>query len=221
MRNRWLRMLVVLATLTGAGAAAAFDVQKIASETQRSVLDGNDVSLVWWIPTEFWKAALDNQHVDSVAARPVLASLDQYLVFAIIRASSGNGGQLVAARTRDEIVVSSKLVVDGHAIDAVPVDALSPIAAALFEKFRPVMAQMLGSFGGSMVLVAYPAKVGEQTLVEATRPGQFSYTLYDQTFHWRLPLGSLLPPRVDTKTGEEFPGNYLFSPYTGEPLVLK
>ncbi len=221
MRNRWLPNLVMAAALSCAGAAAAFDVQKIASETQRSVLDGSDVSMVWWIPTEFWKAAMDSQHVDSAAARPVLASLDQYLVFAIIRASVGNGGQLVAARTREEIVVSSRLVVDGHAIDPVPVDALSPIAAALFEKFRPVMAQMLGSFGGSMVLVAYPAKVGGQTLVDATRPGQFSYTLYDQTFRWRLPLGSLMPPRVDAKTGEEFPGNFLFSPYTGEPLVLK
>jgi hypothetical protein len=27
-----------------------------------------------------------------------------------------------------------------------------------------------------------------------------------------------MPTRIDKKTGEEFPGNYLFNPYTGDKL---
>jgi hypothetical protein len=45
--------------------------------------------------------------------------------------------------------------------------------------------------------------------------------LYDQTYRWRTPLGSLLPVKVDAKTGEEFPGNYSFNPYTGEKLSVR
>jgi hypothetical protein len=37
-------------------------------------------------------------------------------------------------------------------------------------------------------------------------------------FRYRLPLGSFLDPAVDVKTGETFPGNYHFNPFTGSPL---
>jgi hypothetical protein len=45
--------------------------------------------------------------------------------------------------------------------------------------------------------------------------------LYDAKFTWRLPLPRLLPAKVDPRTGQEFPGDYLFNPYTGESLVVK
>jgi hypothetical protein len=67
----------------------------------------------------------------------------------------------------------------------------------------------------------YPSKRGDKRLLDPRKPGAFSYSLYDATFTWRLPLASLLPAKVDAKTGQEFPGNYLFNPYTGAPLVAK
>ena len=70
-------------------------------------------------------------------------------------------------------------------------------------------------------MVIYPSKEGDQKLIDPLKPGSFKYTLYEQTFTWRLPLVSLLPPKVDPKTSEEFPGNYEFNPYTGEPLRAK
>jgi hypothetical protein len=36
---------------------------------------------------------------------------------------------------------------------------------------------------------------------------------------YRLPIGSILPPALDPKTGESFPGSYHFNPYTGGKLV--
>ena len=32
---------------------------------------------------------------------------------------------------------------------------------------------------------------------------------------------SLLPPKFDQDTGEKFPGNYLFNPYTGRKLATQ
>jgi len=46
----------------------------------------------------------------------------------------------------------------------------------------------------------------------------YQISLYDQVFHWRLPLASLLPKKIDSKTHEEFPGNFDFNPYTGGKL---
>ena len=51
--------------------------------------------------------------------------------------------------------------------------------------------------------------------------GTLQVSLYDQVYRWRTPLGSLLPAKVDAKTGEEFPGNYSFNPYTGEKLSAR
>jgi hypothetical protein len=69
-----------------------------------------------------------------------------------------------------------------------------------------------------MEFVVYPGKDGDKTLADATRPGDIATTFYGETYHWHLPLGSLLPPKVDKSTGERFPGNYLYSPYTGKKL---
>lgn len=40
----------------------------------------------------------------------------------------------------------------------------------------------------------------------------------DETFAWRLPLGSLMPATVDAGSGERFPGNSVYDPYTGRRL---
>jgi hypothetical protein len=58
-------------------------------------------------------------------------------------------------------------------------------------------------------------------VIDAMQAGTMQVKLFDQSFKWRTPLGSLLPLRVDAKTGEEFPGNYGFNPYTGEKLTTK
>ena len=34
----------------------------------------------------------------------------------------------------------------------------------------------------------------------------------------KFPLGSLLKPRIDPVSGESFPGNYGYNPYTGVKL---
>jgi hypothetical protein len=43
----------------------------------------------------------------------------------------------------------------------------------------------------------------------------------EKEFHWRLPLGSLLPPKICPKCGETFSGAYKFCPWDGSTLVEK
>ena len=44
-------------------------------------------------------------------------------------------------------------------------------------------------------------------------------TVAEKVFRYRLPLGSVLPPRFDPNTEETFPGNYNYSPFTGAKLT--
>ncbi len=58
-----------------------------------------------------------------------------------------------------------------------------------------------------------------QRYADPTRPGILIVNLGPKEFQWRLPLGCLLPSEYDAKTGEEFPGNYVYSPFTGAKLA--
>jgi hypothetical protein len=100
-------------------------------------------------------------------------------------------------------------------------DAVKPMAQAIMAGFKPGIAGMLGSFGQGIEIIMYPGRKDGKLLLDPLQPGGFKYTLFDQTFTWRLPLGSLLPPLHDPKTGEEFPGNYLYNPFTGTKLSGK
>jgi hypothetical protein len=86
---------------------------------------------------------------------------------------------------------------------------------------KPAMAANAGPLGQAMEFIVFPAKADGKPLIDAAQAGTLQVTLYDQTYKWRLPLGSVLPARVDAKTGEEFPGNYQFNPYTGDKLSTR
>ena len=54
--------------------------------------------------------------------------------------------------------------------------------------------------------------------LDPRKKGSFNYKVGAETYHWRLPLGSLLEPKKDDSTGDEFPGDFLYNPYTGKKL---
>jgi hypothetical protein len=58
-------------------------------------------------------------------------------------------------------------------------------------------------------------------IADPKRDGTLTVHLADIPLEYRLPLGSLLPPSLDPKTGVTFPGNYHFNPYTGSKLVSR
>jgi len=51
--------------------------------------------------------------------------------------------------------------------------------------------------------------------------GWLTVHIGDIALRYRLPVGSLLPPVLDAKTGDSFPGSYRFNPYTGDKLLQR
>ena len=170
------------------------------------------------MPPAFWEASIaGNPTLTAEAGRQILAALEDYSVFAVVRAKTGLGG-VVEASSKEELLKNAKLEVGGTLIEPLAPDAISPAAQTLLATLKPSFAGMLGSFGKSMELLVYPNRQDGKPLLDAHKAGAFRYSLYEQVFNWRLPLPSLLPPRVDPKTNEEFPGNYEFNPFTGGKL---
>jgi hypothetical protein len=217
--TRKLAVALILA-LAMTTQARATDLQQLTRETQRMSQASQQLTLVWWMPQVWWEASLSNNVTLSPEGRAqMLAVLDDYMIFAIARAKLTMA--TLDARSKSEMLSNARLEIGDKTIDPIAPENLTPGAQAILVSVKPVLAGMMGKVGQSVEMVIYPSKQGDQKLIDPLKPGSFKYTLYEQTFTWRLPLVSLLPPKVDPKTSEEFPGNYEFNPYTGEPLRAK
>jgi len=203
------------------GSARAVDIREFVHETQQSINANQQMSMVWWIPPEFWDVALaGNPNITPKNAADIRAAFDGYQLFAIVRAGAGIGG-LTTSQTPAELMGNARFLVEGKAIQPLAPEEVPPAMQTMLGAMRPLLSNMLGQLGQNMVLVVYPGMLDGHPLIDPLKSGSFQYSLYDQTFHWRMPLASLLPKRLDPKTHEEFPGNYVYNPYTGDKLSSK
>jgi hypothetical protein len=219
--KRFMRFALAFALALPAGAYAA-DMAKLTMET-RQITQGTDQTstMVWWLTHAFWDTSLTaNTAVTPAVRTQLMAALDEYLVFAVARVKPGASGAM-EGRPSTELLENAKLEVNGKAIAAVAPAAVKPNAQAVLSSFKPALAGALGPIGAGMEFILYPNKQGTAKLVDELQAGQVSFALYEQTYKWRLPLGSLLPGKLDPKTNEDFPGNYQFNPYTGDKLADK
>lgn len=214
MRNIILVMAMLSVSLLARGA----DFQRIVQDTQKLARTPSEITLVWWIPSEFWDVVMrDNPSVTEAARTQFIKSLDNYLVIVVVDADVGPMGGL-SPKDRAAIESNTQLLVDGVAVSPLALDEMSPDALNFVTMMKPVMENALGQLGKGMEFFVYPNPPRGETRISALKPGRFSYTAFGNKFDWRLPVGSLLPNKVDKKTGEVFPGDYMFNPYTGDAL---
>jgi hypothetical protein len=208
----------LILALTLVGTVRATDMSEFIHDTQKTQNQGPQVTMVWWIPPEFWDVSMaTNPNVSAKAAEDIRGAFRDYQVFAVARATAGLQG-LTDLQSKADLVSNARLEVRGKQIAAVPPDQVPPGIQAMLGALKPMLSNLLGQFGKSMELIVYPGVADEQKLIDSRKPGTFEFSLYDQTFHWRTPLASLLPKKIDHKTKEEFPGSYDYNPYTGDKL---
>jgi hypothetical protein len=209
---------LAIALVMSAGARAV-ELQDLIKETQRSAHESGQVTMVWWMPQAFWTESLNASPALSAEGKAeATKALEDYTFFAVMRAKTLFGGGLGDSPTREELLKNVRLEVAGNVIEPLPPESLAANTQALLMSFKPALARIAGQVGQNMQIVVYPAQKDGKALLDPTATGGFKYTVYDKTFTWRLPLGSLLPPKFDPKTHEQFPGNFLFNPYTGTKL---
>ena len=194
------------------------DLDKVMRDTQRFSSKPDSVAIVWWIPTDFWKVAFQgNPKITAEQTDEFIRMLDGYTILCIASGKLGPTGGYDPTPA-DTIRGSLKLKIQEKAVEMIAGDDLPPDVKNLVDMLKPVLTNMLGQFGKSMEFYVYPNTGKDVRRLDPKQPGEFIVLLGKQTFKWRLPLGSLLPDKVDTKTGEHFPGDYLFNPYTGAEL---
>lgn len=217
-RLRSLCAGAALALLLGAPASLNAGINELVRETNRNVQVGEQMTMVMWMPIQFWEESMKaNAAVPEQARAQVLALMGDYTILGVARAKVGIAG-ISDAQPREELLKNLVLESNGKRIEPLAPEALAPGAQIVLAQLKPMIAQVAGPVGSSMEFVAFPAKADGKLQIDAASEGSLRVKLYDQTFDWKLPLASLLQERVDPKTGEKFPGNYKFNPFTGEKL---
>jgi len=209
---------ILLLALASKLPAAAPDISKLVQETQGISQDGNRISLVWWIPSEYWAVTLaTDRNLSAAELREVVTLLEDYLMLSVIKGSITPVG--VIGLSRDELLELLSFSVDGEQLEPIPEDELHQGMQSLLAVMKPVFGQMMGQMGQATELIVFPGRnaAGER-LADPLKPGMVSVQLEDYSINFRLPLGSLLPARFDASTGEKFPGNYIYSPFSGKAL---
>lgn len=202
--------------------AQAVDIAKLVADTQRLAQNPKDITLVWWIPTEFWDATLrDNPGITEEQRKEFTKTLEAYMIVAVAAVDIGAFGGMTP-KSRDTILANTELRVGGKVRVVLKESEVSPDAANFVGMMKPMMGKMLGQFGQGVEFLLFSNDGADEALVvRATEKGEFSFSAFGNRYEWKLPLGSLLPPKHDPKTKQEFPGDFIFNPYTGDKLTVK
>lgn len=202
------------------------DLQALIRDTQKMTIVRKDtnsqqLTIVWWIPIEFWEVNLKkNPNTTPQMIDKLKATLDPYTLVALVNCDVGPFGGMTFQS--DSAVRASVTLSDAQKSSYAPLaDAqISADAKVLLAMMRPVVAGALGQLGEHINFVFFAGKAKDgRRIAEPLSDRSFSVFLDGAEFKFRLPVGSLLPPKFDPATREQFPGNYRYSPFTGTELV--
>lgn len=223
-RRRWVALAIATVLTTSAGWAVAdegLDIQAIIRDTQKMSRDPKSLTMAWWMPDEFWEASIrQNPSATQATVDEFVNVTRKYTMVAVADGKLSLLGSVTYAS--EQAVRSATALVDQAGTSYAPLDedAIAPDMKNLLSFMRPVIASLMGPLGQNIHFLLFPAKDRQdRRIADAKREGGFSVKVGTATFKYRLPLGSVLPPKFDPKTGERFPGNYLYSPFTAVPLV--
>lgn len=221
------RLVPLLAALVGmafGGTLAAQtpgpNLNALIDETQQRSPEPHDVTVVWWLPEEFWRAsAANNPKAPPEALDSITLWVHPYVIVAVVSAQMAGLGHLNYV-TGDSIRSSIALVDStGATRRPLPDSAISQTARQLIAFLGPVMANMLGNLGQNMNFYLFDGRDARGSrILDPSKPGRFSLRVLGHDYRWRLPLGSLVPRKRCPVDGEMLSGAWTFCPYHGTKL---
>lgn len=212
----------VLSVLISGSAMAEFrpDPTALVKDLNMTSRSAERVTMVFWMPTEFWRASLESSgRVTPKEVDRFVKELQKYVVVAVADGQIGIAGSVnfeLPELLRSSVTIENTR---GELWSPLPEEDITGGVKNLTDMMRPLFANMLGAFGTHLaILVFRGTDKNDRPIVEPTKEGTFIVHVGKNAARYKLPLGSLLPPTMDAKTGERFPGNYHFNPYTGNKL---
>ncbi|MEJ2236399.1 MAG: hypothetical protein P8X67_21050 [Syntrophobacterales bacterium] len=197
------------------------DINALVQETQKMSDTSGEMTLIWWIPEEFWRASFEQDpNMTAAQTEQFIQVLRPYV---LIVAVDGNIGTFGGVTYKSETTIRDSIqLIDGQGTRYRPLtnENIDADSRNFLSMMKPVFVNMLGPIGQNMHFFLFPAKnTMGQNIAVAKSEGTFSVKLATRVFKWRLPLGSILPAKICPVDGEKLSGAWKFCPWHGVELT--
>ncbi|MBN1913674.1 MAG: zinc ribbon domain-containing protein [Candidatus Omnitrophica bacterium] len=201
-------------------AAGGADLNKLMEETQQRSSEPQEATFVWWIPQEYWKISLaQNPQVSAQQKEEFTEVFKPYLLFVVVDGKVSTMG-MINYKSEEEVRGLIKLEdKDGNIYQPLKENEINQDTKSFLMMMKPMWVNALGAMGQNMHFFLFTNKNKEGgRFCEASEEGRFSVLLGDRRFDWKLPLSSLIAPKICPICGAKLNGSYKFCPWDGTKL---
>lgn len=196
------------------------NINAFVYETQKMSESANEMTMIWWVPEEFWRVSFEQDpNITAAQIEELLKVLRPYMIIVVI---DGKIGAFGGVTYKPKATIQNSIqVIDSQGTHYRPLsdEKIDADTKNFLSMMKPGFVNMLGPMGQNMHFFLFPPKNKKgQDIAAAEREGAFSVKLDKREFKWRLPLGSLLPPKVCPVDGEKLNGAWKFCPWHGVEL---
>jgi hypothetical protein len=192
-------------------------------ETQQTITVKDKLSLVWWIPFEYWGIAAEKAGQSAEKTSQTFIALKDYTVVTVAAGTIGTLGSLTFVPPED----LKKYVVlrDADGNEYLPVKDVSQDAYLVAGVIKPILANALGKLGENLQVLFFPGTGKDgKAIASPTQKGRFSVVVKElagapeTVFEWRLPLTAYTPPKFCPVGKERVHADWDYCPWHGVAL---
>jgi hypothetical protein len=196
-------------------------VNAMVRDTQKQGNRAGRFTLVWWIPPEFWRAAMAaNGSMPLDKVEEIVSLIRDVNLFSVVDGKFTPLGTMDFVSAEELQKNISLTDTQNRPVPLIPEAKQTVATKNLVAVLKPLLANMLGELGKNMSFLIFEGKNKDGSrLIDPLKQGTFTVKLNGDEFRWRLPLGSLLADKKCPKCNETFPGNYSFCPFDATPLA--
>jgi hypothetical protein len=196
------------------------DVDKLTDELQKSSPGKDELTMVWWVPNDFWRVTLQQEKVAASRIEEFLSVLRPYMIVVVADGKMNASGK-ASFRSEADIRNHTRIIdAQGTEYSALPKDQVGPGAKSVLEVMQPILSNVLGQFGNNFHFLVFPGlNSKKEPIADARTAGVFRVRLErGREFVWSLPLTSLLPEKKCPVDGQKMRGDWRYCPFHGAEL---
>lgn len=212
--------LILLWTTIGVAEDSKVDINEFFREIFKTSTNQDKMTMMGWIPEEYWQViSAQDPNITAAKTEELKKVFRPYILLFV---SANKMGPFGGMTYQSEATIRAKIQIkdsEGNRYRPLSEDVMNPDCKNFLLIIKPIFANMFGQMGQNMHFLLFPAENSKgQRIAEAKKEGVFSVELDENEFRWRLPLGSLLMPKICPTCRETLSGAYKFCPLDGTKL---
>jgi hypothetical protein len=198
------------------------DTDSIVKETEQVDTRNHKMGIFWWVPPDFWEAAVRKQGYTSEQATRYFQPFRKYNLFLVAVGDMELGN---ISWTKEPELKKNLRLRDQRDNVYRPMEELPDDIRPMVDVMKPVFRNLMGNFGDGIQFFLFPAKdASGNSFADPRKTAEIFLDVSDvmgtstSTYSWKFPLTSLTPPKYCPVGKEKVEANWKYCPWHGNKL---